>query len=104
MAHIKYEGSEKTMKVFFARRMYLVTTLLFTALVLVAGASFVTVQQINAHAATPAAKQISSDPFTNTTSQHQTEVEPSTFAYGSTIVSLFQSGRFAVGGGASDIL
>ena len=37
--------------------------------------------------------QISSDPYTNTTSQHKTEVEPDTFASGSTIVSTFQVGR-----------
>jgi len=46
--------------------------------------------------------QISSDPFTNATSQHATQVEPDTFSNGSTIVSAFQSGRFT-DGGASDI-
>src|SRR5258708_12565978 len=46
--------------------------------------------------------QLSSDPFTNSTSQHRTEVEPDTFAFGSTIVSTFQVGRF-FSGGASDI-
>jgi hypothetical protein len=46
--------------------------------------------------------QISSDPFTNTTSNHKTEVEPDTFAFGNTIVSTFQQGRFFNGGG-SDI-
>src|SRR5258708_35061848 len=46
--------------------------------------------------------QLSSDPFTNSTSQHQTEVEPDTFAFGSTFVSAFQVGRF-FSGGASDI-
>src|SRR5438105_14704001 len=46
--------------------------------------------------------QISADPFTNPTSQHRTQVEPDTFAFGSTIVSTFQSGRF-FDGGASDI-
>ncbi len=46
--------------------------------------------------------QISSDPFTNSTSQHATEVEPDTFASGSTFVSTFQVGRF-FNGGASDI-
>ncbi len=45
---------------------------------------------------------LSSDPFTNTTSQHKTEVEPDTFASGSTIVSAFQVGRF-FNGGASNI-
>src|SRR6266853_2850580 len=46
--------------------------------------------------------QISSDPFTNSTSQHATEVEPDTFASGSTFVSAFQVGRF-FNGGASNI-
>ena len=46
--------------------------------------------------------QISSDPFTNNTSNHATEVEPDTFAFGTTIVSAFQQGRFFDGGG-SDI-
>jgi len=44
--------------------------------------------------------QISSDPFTNPTSQHQTQVEPDTLADGSAIVSAFQSGRFTDGGSA----
>ena len=46
--------------------------------------------------------QVSSDPFTNSTSQHRTQVEPDTFAFGNTIVSAFQTGRF-FNGGASDI-
>ena len=46
--------------------------------------------------------RLSTDPFTNSTSQHKTEVEPDTFASGSTIVSAFQVGRF-FNGGASDI-
>jgi hypothetical protein len=46
--------------------------------------------------------QISRDPFTNTTSQHATEVEPDTFASGSTVMSAFQVGRF-FDGGATDI-
>jgi len=41
---------------------------------------------------------ISTDPLTNTPSQHQTEVEPDTFAHGSTIVSTFQVGRIYSGG------
>src|SRR3954454_13174758 len=44
--------------------------------------------------------RISSDPFANTTSQHATEVEPDTFANGSTVGSAFQVGRFFDGGGA----
>src|SRR6266576_5972286 len=46
--------------------------------------------------------RLSTDPFTNTTSQHRTQVEPDSFAFGSTIVSAFQSGRF-FDGGSSDI-
>src|SRR5438105_14841256 len=46
--------------------------------------------------------QLSSDPFVNASSQHQTQVEPDTFAFGSTIVAAFQSGR-CFDGGASDI-
>jgi hypothetical protein len=45
---------------------------------------------------------LSSDPYTNTSSQHATEVEPDTFSSGSTIVSAFQVGRF-FDGGASNI-
>ena len=45
--------------------------------------------------------QISSDPYTNTTSQHRTEVEPDTFASGKTIVSAFQVGRFFDGGSSN---
>src|SRR3954466_6581026 len=46
--------------------------------------------------------RVSTDPFTNTDSQHATEVEPDTFASGSTVLAAFQVGRF-FNGGASDI-
>ncbi|HXM19695.1 MAG TPA: sialidase family protein [Terriglobales bacterium] len=46
--------------------------------------------------------QLSTDSFTNPSSQHATEVEASASAFGSTIVSAFQVGRI-FGGGASDI-
>src|SRR3989441_248193 len=45
---------------------------------------------------------LSTDPYTNPTSQHQTEVEPDTFTFGNTVVSAFQVGRF-FDGGASNI-
>jgi hypothetical protein len=45
---------------------------------------------------------VSADPYTNATSQHATELEPDTFANGSTVVATFQVGRF-FNGGASDI-
>jgi hypothetical protein len=38
--------------------------------------------------------QLSSDPYKNSNSQHQTELEPSSFSFGSTIVTAFQAGRF----------
>lgn len=44
--------------------------------------------------------QLSEDTFTDTPSQHSTEVEPSTFSFGSTIVSAFQVARIFGGGGA----
>ncbi|HJP78324.1 MAG TPA: putative Ig domain-containing protein [Pseudonocardiaceae bacterium] len=55
--------------------------------------------------ATPAAPtmtQISSDPYSDSQAQHATEVEPDTFSFGSTVVSVFQVGRVS-GGGASNI-
>jgi len=47
-------------------------------------------------------EKISFDVFRNSSSQHATEVEPSIFSYGSTIVAVVQEGRFT-DGGASDI-
>jgi hypothetical protein len=44
--------------------------------------------------------RLSTDSFTNTSSQHATEVEPDTFAFESTLVSAFQVGRVFSGGGA----
>ena len=46
--------------------------------------------------------RVSADPFTNASSQHATEVEPDTFASGSTVVAAYQVGRF-FNGGSSDI-
>ncbi len=46
--------------------------------------------------------RVSADPFTNASSQHATEVEPDTFAFGSTVVAAYQVGRF-FDGGATDI-
>jgi hypothetical protein len=45
-------------------------------------------------------EQISTDTFTNSYSEHKTEVEPHTYANGSTIVSAFQVARWFSGGGA----
>jgi hypothetical protein len=52
--------------------------------------------------ATVTLTRVSSDRFTNSTSQHATEVEPDTFAHGSTVVGTFQVGRF-FNGGSTDI-
>lgn len=52
--------------------------------------------------ATVALTEISADPYTTPTSQHETQVEPDTFAFGSTIVAAQQTGRF-FDGGASNI-
>jgi hypothetical protein len=45
--------------------------------------------------------KLSTDPYTNTSSQHRTEVEPDTFAFGSTVVGAFQVGRFYDGGSSN---
>src|SRR5438067_2479314 len=45
--------------------------------------------------------RVSTDPYTNTSSMHQTEVEPDTFSFGSTIVFAFQVGRFSDGGSSN---
>jgi hypothetical protein len=48
----------------------------------------------------PSLTRLSTDILTNSTSQHATEVEPDTFAFGSTIVSTFQVGRIFSGASA----
>ena len=42
--------------------------------------------------------KVSHDPYTNPNAYHQTELEPDTYAWGDTIVSVFQTGRFSDGG------
>lgn len=80
------------------------------AMTLLALSSLLLIQPGRTQAATPQFKQssqiiqISHDPFTNSTSEHQTQVEPDTFSFGSTTVSAFQSGRFSTGGGSSGII
>jgi BNR repeat-like domain len=75
-------------------------------LALVAGSLTLAVASaLPAQAAQEGVTQISSDPYTSVnapTGQHATEVEPDTFAFGSTIVSAFQVGRI-FNGGASDV-
>ena len=69
---------------------------------LAVAASLVGASLIAAAPASASLLQISSDPFQNPTSQHATELEPSVFASGNTLIAAFQSGRY-VDGGASGI-
>ncbi|HET8846855.1 MAG TPA: hypothetical protein VFN35_35660, partial [Ktedonobacteraceae bacterium] len=78
------------------RRILLVTLSLFFA------TAFFLLAQARPAQAAGTLLQLSNDPFTNTSSQHQTEVEPDSFSFGSTIVTAFQTGRIS-GGGSSDI-
>ncbi len=57
----------------------------------------------HAFAVNPLLIQLNSDPYTNSSSQHKTEVEPDTYSFGSTIVAALQAGRFYSGGGSSNI-
>ena len=45
--------------------------------------------------------RVSTDPYTNSSSQHQTELEPDTFTHGATTVGAFQVGRFFDGGSSN---
>jgi hypothetical protein len=68
--------------------------------VALAGVAALTVAMVAS--ANVALTQVSADPYTNSTSQHATELEPDTFADHGTVVATFQVGRF-FNGGASDI-
>ena len=73
----------------------------FKLVVAVAGAALVATAVAGASANFRLVR-LSVDPYTNPTSQHKTEVEPDTYAFGSTMVATFQVGRFG-GGGASNL-
>jgi hypothetical protein len=47
-------------------------------------------------------RQISRDTYRDPGGEHETQVEPDTFAFGSTIVSVFQSGRMLTGGASNN--
>ncbi|HKV58827.1 MAG TPA: sialidase family protein [Ktedonobacteraceae bacterium] len=47
--------------------------------------------------------QLSSDPYTNSRNEHQTEVSPASFSFGSTIVAAFQVGHGNHNGGSTNI-
>src|SRR5713226_2296828 len=81
-------------------RVNLTTAFILAALILSLVATIAT--KATSHASGGQLTKISSDPYTNLDSNHKTQVEPDTFAFGNTIVSAFQSGRF-YDGGASNI-
>ncbi len=82
----------------FSRSRWLTYAALILSLVL----SFALTASVFVFAAGSSPLQLSSDPYTNTTSQHQTEVEPDSYSNGSTIITAIQVGRFT-DGGASNI-
>ncbi len=82
------------------RRISIVATCTLLSLVLALGFAFTL--KAPTHAAGEQLTRISTDPYTNPDSQHKTQVEPDTFAFGQTVVAAFQSGRF-FNGGASNI-
>jgi hypothetical protein len=63
----------------------------------VAGLAFVP-----AATAISGAQQISADPFATTIGQHETAVEPDSFSFGRTVVSVFQLGRILDGGATAN--
>lgn len=98
---------DRIMKNFSPRRRIFIPLLISATLLLVVGLSLALMRPAGAKASGQSAslivQQVSSDPYTNKQSQHQTQVEPDTFSVGSMVVSAFQSGRYTTGGGASGI-
>jgi hypothetical protein len=66
-------------------------------LVLVGGLALAASVYAGSVVATP----ISSDPYTNQSSQHRTQLEPDSFGWGNTVVATFQTGRFFDGGSSN---
>src|SRR2546423_15635177 len=73
------------------------------ALVFVLGSSLFSFHHVFAAPSSVQLRQLSSDPYTNSSSQHKTEVEPDTYSFGSPFVSAFQAGRFYSEGRRSNI-
>ncbi len=71
-----------------------------TRAALLCGLLWLAIGAASARASVPLT-MVSSDPYLNTSSYHATQVEPDTFAAGSTMVSTFQSGRFFDGGSSN---
>ncbi|GAC1636357.1 MAG: sialidase family protein [Ktedonobacteraceae bacterium] len=74
---------------------------IFVGLSLLLALFFALLPTISFSAAVGPPLQISSDPYTNSTSQHQTQVEPDSYSQGSTIVAATQVGRFSDGGSSN---
>ncbi|HEY1348008.1 MAG TPA: sialidase family protein [Ktedonobacteraceae bacterium] len=91
------------MSSFSVSRRLLAVPVILAVVVLASTIGYIARQPAAAQSAPFLVRQVSSDPYTNSTSQHQTQVEPDTFSFGSTVISAFQSGRFFAGGGASGI-
>jgi hypothetical protein len=85
------------------RRPWPATAGVMLALAIMLGSSLILSQHAFAASSSVQLTQLSSDPYTNSSSQHKTEVEPDTYSFGSTIVATFQAGRFYSGGGSSNI-
>src|SRR3984893_14081319 len=77
-----------------------VLTIGILTLTLVAALGFSTLRHTFA---APGLVQLSSDPYTNSRNEHQTEVSPASFSSGSTIVSAFQVGHGSKNGGSTNI-
>ncbi len=88
---------------YFHSRFKLFLALVLLAIILVLGNCLLSFHHVFAVSSLVQLKQLSSDPYTNSSSQHKTEVEPDTYSSGSTIVAAFQAGRFYSGGGSSNI-
>jgi hypothetical protein len=91
------------MEVISRRRWRISVASAFTLFALIPSLGFIVASRAQTHAAGEQLTQLSSDPYTNSSSQHKTEVEPDTYSFGSTIVAAFQAGRFYSGGGSSNI-
>jgi len=88
---------------FLTRHTWSASVCVTLAIALVLGSSLCSSHLVSATPSSVQLKQLSSDPYTNSASQHKTEVEPDTYSFGSTIVATFQAGRFYSGGGSSNI-
>ncbi len=90
------------MAVISRHRWRITITTVFILVALILSLVLAMATRATSHAAGEQLTQISSDPYTNPDSNHKTQVEPDTFAFGNTIVATMQVGRF-FDGGASNI-